>query len=731
MQSGRHQHISLLPPPPRAPSTMPCLGATDFLLFSTIGYVATTALSTTTALSKIIRRRPISRRYGAYDDDNNDGLRTSLDGTDEIDAVLGKNWMHRSASVDFMPSEMHNGNTGTDSDSIYVDVGIDGSVFGTGELSRRMYGALMTVSQKKYPDGNIPDDLSNLYLLYAMDASAKEAVKAAMDGFGFALNLEKDEALQDEGAWGRVDGVVLIEDKSTTYPSFKDAIAKGDWEPGDGYSFVVREVPARRKAMDLDALLRALDPDGKLREEAMEQGILLPRSDEEGDEVRSLAELLMDCEQRVRSAPFATTDEAGAFCGGKSKGYSVISRGALLKSNRNANGSERENVLLHVMDSLANHGCLIVDLSDEDKSTNDATIMSKMWKTTSDFFHRVVDANGIDCIPSMQLADGVGSSHAMVGFASLKDGDNQFLETRMRRLDGTLLPEEIYPIIGEDGARSMIDSFQIMSAVGKDIIRIATAASSVEAKAFVTIGSVVSREDEGSPSIAGLSFEDAIVSGIVEKDSEPSKEDIQRAKMLASDAAILLTEEVVDDGKPLPVGAIGHEGLVSMSPHRLCQYSNNNQLTRKDTSEVFGAHTDTSFVTIVPAAQISGLEVYDEDSLKWYRPELNARKHSRQLDPTGGMEEQFPWHCRYLVVMPGELLQMASRNNIPAVVHRVVATTDAPRLSAPVLLRARMGSTMDVERYMGSIDKAGSLLKDCNGLRMEEIHAALQPLPKT
>lgn len=709
---------------------MPCLGATDFLLFSTIGYVATTALSTTTALSKIIRRRPMSKRYGAYDDENNDGLRT-LDGNDEVDAVLGKNWMHRSASVDFMPSEMHNGNTGTDSDSIYVDVGIDGSVFGTGELSRRMYSALMTVSQKKYPDGNIPDDLSDLYLLYAMDASAKEAVKAAMDGFGFALNLEKDEALQDEGAWGRVDGVVLIEDKSTTYPSFKDAIAKGDWEPGDGYSFVVREVPARRKAMDLDALLRALDPDGKLREEAMEKGILLPRSDEEGD-VRSLAELLMDCEQRVRSAPFATTDEAGAFCGGKSKGYSVISRSALLKSNRNADGSERENVFLHVMDSLANHGCLIVDLTDEDKSTNDATIMSKMWKTTSDFFHRVVDANGIDCIPSsMQLADGVGSSHAMVGFASLKDGDNQFLETRIRRLDGTLLPDEIYPIIGEEGARSMIDSFQIMSEVGKDIIRIATAASSVEAKAFLTIGSVVSREDEGSPSIAGLSFEDAIVSGIVEKDSEPSKEDIQRAKILASDAAILLTEEIMDDGKPLPVGAIGHEGLVSMSPHRLCRYSNNNQLTRKDTSEVFGAHTDTSFVTIVPAAQISGLEVFDDDSLKWYRPELNARKHAKQLDPTGGMEEQFPWHCRYLVVMPGELLQLVSRNNIPAVVHRVLATTDAPRLSAPVLLRARMGTTMDVERYMGSLDKAGSLLMDSNGLRMEEIHAALQPLLKT
>lgn len=382
--------------------------------------------------------------------------------------------------------------------------------------------------------------------------------------------------------------------------------------------------------------------------------------------------------------------------------------------------------LLHVMDSLANHGCLIVDLSNEDESTDDVITMSNMWDATSNFFDKADNESAN--LPPMQQAEGVGSSHAMVGFASFKDGDNQFLETRIRRSDGVLLPEETSSIIGEDGVQSMVDAFSIMSDVGKDIVRIATAASSVEADAFVTAGSVISEDTVDSPSIAGLSFED--VSGVVEESDEPSEEDIRRAKVLASDAAVLLTEEIMDDGKPLLNKDIEHdEGDVSMSPHRMCRYSNNNSDNnkKKTASEIFGAHTDTSFVTIVPAAKVSGLEVFDEDSLQWYRPELNARKHSKRLE---SKDDRFPWHARYLVVMPGELLQLTSRSNIPAVVHRVVAATDAPRLSAPVLLRARPGTKMDVERYMGSLETADSLLLDSNGMKMEEIHDSLQPSSK-
>ena len=51
--------------------------------------------------------------------------------------------------------------------------------------------------------------------------------------------------------------------------------------------------------------------------------------------------MLADCEQRVRSAPYEVSDdESGAFRGGSSKGYDVISRRALLGSNRNADGTE-------------------------------------------------------------------------------------------------------------------------------------------------------------------------------------------------------------------------------------------------------------------------------------------------------------------------------------------------------------------------------------------------------
>eukprot|EP00579_Thalassiosira_antarctica_P029791 CAMPEP_0202030562 /NCGR_PEP_ID=MMETSP0905-20130828/64560_1 /ASSEMBLY_ACC=CAM_ASM_000554 /TAXON_ID=420261 /ORGANISM="Thalassiosira antarctica, Strain CCMP982" /LENGTH=711 /DNA_ID=CAMNT_0048594365 /DNA_START=66 /DNA_END=2198 /DNA_ORIENTATION=+ len=670
--------------------------------------------------SSSCHHRPTSLRSTSSndDDDEDDGMLS-----DELETVVGGNWMKRSTSIDFMPAEMKN--SAGDDDSVYMDVGINGETFGTGELSRRMHEAMMKVAMNKFPKG-IPEELGDVYLLYSMDASAKEAVKVAMDSNGYALNLGDLEAMQDEGAWGQIDNVVLMdpttgeptkgEDGSDSYNSFMEAITDGGWEPGEGFNFVVREVPGRKKAMDLEALLKALDPDGTMWEEAKEKGIMMP-----GDDVSSLKELGNDCEQRVKSAPLEATDEFNAFRGGTTKGYNVMSRSALLKGNRNADGTENQKTLMHVMDSLCNHGCLIVDMTDEDTATNDATKMSKMWETTTAFFDKVInDENAVNTIPPMQQAEGVGSSHAMVGFASFKDGENQFLETRIRRSDGALLPEETSSIVGEDGAKSMVDAFNVMSEIGKDIVRIATAASSAEADAFLTAGSVVSQEEEGSPSIAGLSFEEASVSGIVEEEGgDPSEGDIQRAEILASDAAILLTEEIMDDGKPLQGGEIEHnEGPVSMSPHRMCRYSNNDKSSKKKASEIFGAHTDTSFVTIVPAAKVSGLEVLDEDCQQWYRPELNARQHAKRLDPTGSMDAQFPWHSRYLIVMPGELLQLTSRNNIPAAVHRVVATTDTPRLSAPVLLRARPGTKMDVERYMGGLGKADSLLLESNGMKM-------------
>jgi len=145
-------------------------------------------------------------------------------------------------------------------------------------------------------------------------------------------------------------------------------------------------------------------------------------------------------------------------------------------------------------------------------------------------------------------------------------------------------------------------------------------------------------------------------------------------------------------------------------------------------------HTDSTFITAVPCAEVAGLDVYDEAAEQWYRPELTARRHWRAVrlsqghDPDSLTEtidnSDVPWHSRYVVLMPGELLQLATRNEILATVHRVVAATDTPRLSAPVLLRGRPSQRWDCNRYLGKADTP--LLKECDGMSVNEIHDALQ-----
>ena len=258
-----------------------------------------------------------------------------------IDTKIGGNWMKPSTDeIVGIPSDVISKKDPEDS-TVYMDIGIGGQEFGTGPLSKRMYDAMIGVAKRQFGD-EIPIDVRNLYLTYAMDASAKEAVKAAMVNNGYDMNLGDDMAMQDIGAWGSVDSVMLLDpltgkpidgdDGRSTYDSWEDAIKNGKWIPGDGFSFVMKGVPSLQKAMDLTSILNALDPVGKLREEAKEKGILLPDED-----VSSLKDLSVDCMQRVNAAPVEALGEEKVFRGGKSKGYNVISRGSLF---RNVDGTE-------------------------------------------------------------------------------------------------------------------------------------------------------------------------------------------------------------------------------------------------------------------------------------------------------------------------------------------------------------------------------------------------------
>ena len=365
---------------------------------------------------------------------------------------------------------------------------------------------------------------------------------------------------------------------------------------------------------------------------------------------------------------------------------------------------------MHVMHALVAHGALLLDVTDGGTNFDLAKQVGQMWKGIGDFYNKI-DQNDSAAknLPPMTTIMDTGSQTAKAGYASYDNDSLQFLETRRNRNTGELLPAEAVPVLGDDATLALGKVFDAVSGAGKRLVRIAVAASSIEADAFST---------SDNPQVQ------------------------------ASKAAAFMADELLDDGS----ASASDDGFpICMSPHRLCRYTNNQQDAADEKTdeedgvdsslsrEVFGAHLDSTWVTIVPVAAVSGLEVFDETEEEWYRPELAARKHwvaqqtERGEDPDSMVEtlpeagNGLPWHSRYVVLMPGELLQIATRNEVPAAVHRVVATKNCPsRLSAPILLRCRPGVKMDVPRYLG--DTGGDpLLEQCDGMTIEQIHDALQP----
>lgn len=359
---------------------------------------------------------------------------------------------------------------------------------------------------------------------------------------------------------------------------------------------------------------------------------------------------------------------------------------------------------MHVMNALVAHGALVVDMTNGGEDLEIAQQLAEMWDGIGSFYDRVdsQDDTVVNALPPMTTIMDTGSATAMAGYASYDHDSLQFLETRRNRETGDVLPAEAVAAMGESAVKALSQVFDAVNGAGKRMVQVAVAASSIEAEAF---------GDAADPNVA------------------------------ASEAAKLMTKDLLDDGSSLDDGEKSFP--ICMSPHRICRYSNNEQtvgtLDEKETDpgdtqesksssrEVFGAHLDSTWVTIVPVAAVSGLEVFDETEDSWFRPELAARQHWESLSSEQKERENIPWHCRYVVLIPGELLQIATRNEVPAAVHRVVATANSPsRLSAPILLRCRPGVKMDVPKYFGN-SNGDPLLEQCNGMTIEEIHAALTP----
>jgi hypothetical protein len=273
-----------------------------------------------TVSSSLAAYPPRKNRRGGKNGNNNEDEDSNYDPIlDEPEGRRGdgRNWIEKSSplgigklvegSTDITSGPSSESSDEKEMDGNY-DLKVDGTSFQTGSLSKRMYEALMSVATKRFPTGaEIPSELQDVYKIYAMDITAKEAVKAALDQNGLELAIDNNGGGQneDEGLWGDVDFVQLIDSTSGNvegdgyyeeeYDSFDTAVEEGDWEPGQSFTFIIRNVPARLKEMDISDLLAQLDPEGELRDQAKEKGITMPDED-----VASLSDLGKECDRRVK-----------------------------------------------------------------------------------------------------------------------------------------------------------------------------------------------------------------------------------------------------------------------------------------------------------------------------------------------------------------------------------------------------------------------------------------------
>jgi hypothetical protein len=629
------------------------------------------------------------------------------------------------------------------------DVGICGALMQTGRLSMKIYQAL----QSKLGDDNDDTALRQMTLEF----TALQVLQVVLQQSGLVVSSEQDTTGTNNTSGGTTPGSALStisylaggvvesmrlampneddDDEEAallpmTWPSFDAAVTSSEhtWTPGRDFGLIVRNVPVQRIVLSVPELLASMDPDGTLASQAKHSlagnAAAAAENDDNSmesidmdEDPASLADLVAWNRYRVESAPLAVDSARTVYTGRVNvTSYRPIHAQSLLTTTR---VTDNATTVRHVMSALVSHGCLLVDVTNGGTDWDQARTLHRMWQSVSALFDHVDTAETFGLPGLHTVADAVGGgAHAKLGFASLQNGALQCLETRKSRANGTVLPAQLSTVLGPDGSQALSEAFDVIVDLCRPVIQVVVAASLVEAGVTATY-------DEANVYAADL-----------------VREALDNGQALSS-----TNDEIVLD----------NQGSMSMSPHRLCRYTNTDQndddndetndeilfgkspsssstATSTSRSEIFGAHTDSTFVTAIPVAAVAGLEVFDEAANCWYRPELAAARHYEATVAAASdtTTTDLPWYARYVILMPGELLQLASRNEVLATVHRVVVLggdgggTNIPssRLSAPVLLRGRPGVTWNAQRYLGG---AGTcpLLQECDGQTMQSIDAAL------
>lgn len=192
------------------------------------------------------------------------------------------------------------------------------------------------------------------------------------------------------------------------------------------------------------------------------------------------------------------------------------------------------------------------------------------------------------------------------------------------------------------------------------------------------------------------------------------------ANYLEIDARYLLDLTDLEFHGKIPVGnslrlsklSERDDGLeFSSSLLRICNYQHSK---RSDDLLAFGAHTDSSFITIAPVSSNAGLEIFDQRLKRWVRPETD-------LDPGKA------------IVFVGEFLQLLTKSRFKAAVHRVVYNHNhmaMDRVSCPFLIRGRHEMVINIHdsryNHPGGAEAVGNdNMADLDGITVKTMHKLL------
>jgi isopenicillin N synthase-like dioxygenase len=157
---------------------------------------------------------------------------------------------------------------------------------------------------------------------------------------------------------------------------------------------------------------------------------------------------------------------------------------------------------------------------------------------------------------------------------------------------------------------------------------------------------------------------------------------------------------------------------LSSSLLRICSYPQpTSDLSSSQKTVQFGAHTDTSLLTLAMHSSTPGLEVYD--------PVVHAYVCPEQLYLNHGTKQSM------VTIFVGEFLQVLTKHNFRACVHRVRVdnnTSRDGRLSCPFIIRCLDSATLYLQESLvdqHGLQRRAMYLAKLDGVRMQAIHSLL------